>query len=190
MTLIEKVQAVEAVFAKLDREISAFQGWSKLHCKAGCGKCCFKADIEATALEFLPLAHFLYQNNLAFQWLEDLESNPSDICRVLNPSTTASGLCSQYPYRGLICRLFGYSARINKYGVKELVTCQVIKTEQQENYEQASAQIRNGEAIPVMSHYYMQLHSIDHQLAQHFYPINQAIRRAIETVLQYYAYRN
>jgi hypothetical protein len=36
----------------------------------------------------------------------------------------------------------------------------------------------------------MQLHAIDFDLAQKFYPINQAIRHAIETILQYYAYRD
>jgi len=40
-----------------------------------------------------------------------------------------------------------------------------------------------------MSDYYMQLHGIDFDLAREFYPINTAIRKAIETVLQYYAYR-
>jgi uncharacterized protein len=99
-------------------------------------------------------------------------------------------LCSEYVHRGLICRLFGYSARTNKYGKKELVTCQIIKTEQAEAYHNATLQIEGGLEVPVMSQYYMQLHAIDFELTQHFYPINEAIKRAIELVLQYYAYRN
>jgi hypothetical protein len=35
----------------------------------------------------------------------------------------------------------------------------------------------------------MQLHAIDIDLTRDFYPINKAIRKAIETVLHYYAYR-
>jgi uncharacterized protein len=190
VTLIEKVQAVEGVFRKLDEEIAAFQHWSTLHCKAGCGKCCFKPDIEATVLEFLPFANYLYQNDLAFQWLEALKDTSSPICLILNSSQQKAGLCSEYEHRGLICRLFGYSARTNKYGKRELVTCQVIKTEQTQAYEATQMKIAGGEGVPVMNQYYMQLHSIDHQLARDFYPINEAIRRAIETVLHYYAYRN
>jgi len=40
-----------------------------------------------------------------------------------------------------------------------------------------------------MSEYYMRMHAIDPDLSRDFYPINQAIRKAIEAVLQYYAYR-
>jgi len=41
----------------------------------------------------------------------------------------------------------------------------------------------------VMSDYYMQLHSIDYLLTKEFYPINEAMKKAIETVLHHYAYR-
>lgn len=189
MALLEKIKSVEEVFKKLDAEISGFQSWSGLHCKVGCGKCCFKPDIEATILEFLPFANYLHQNKLTDVWLEKLTSSDSSICLILNPTQAAAGLCSEYPYRGLICRLFGYSARTNKYDKKELITCQIIKTEQQEAFEKAENEISLGREVPVMSNYYMQLHSIDFELAREFYPINQAIRKAIETVLHYYAYR-
>jgi Fe-S-cluster containining protein len=190
LALIEKVQAVEGVFRDLDEHIAKFQSWSTLHCKFGCGKCCFKADIEATALEFLPFALHLYKHDLAFEWLEKLKATDDVTCLILNPSSAASGLCSEYPYRGLICRLFGYSARTNKYGARELVTCQIIKTEQAEAYEIANQKIDNNETVPVMNQYYMQLHAIDAEMARDFYPINTAIKKAIETVLHYYAYRN
>jgi uncharacterized protein len=192
VTMLEKVEAVESVFRDLDGAISAFQGATTLHCKFGCGKCCFKPDIEATVLEFLPLAHHLYSQDLAYEWFEKLQTSSQDICLVLNPTQAAAGLCSIYAHRGLICRLFGYSARINKHGAKELITCQIIKTEQQEAYERTSGQINDSEVVttPIMSQYYMQLHGIDPDLARDFYPINRAIRKALETVLHYYAYRN
>jgi uncharacterized protein len=190
VTLIEKVQAVEEVFQKLDDEITSFQQRSTLHCKAGCGKCCFKPDIEATAIEFLPFAHFLYKNGKAFEWLQRLKDKPDSLCLILNPTRQQEGLCSEYKHRGLICRLFGYSARTNKYGSKELVTCQIIKSEQKPAYESSVARIEQGDNVPVMNQFYMQLHAIDQQLAQDFYPINQAIQHAIETVLHYYAYRD
>lgn len=189
MSLEEKVQAVEEVLARLDQDISSFQSASTLHCKFNCGKCCFKADIEATALEFLPFAHYLHQNDLAYEWYDKLSASDAEICHILNPTATGAGLCSEYKYRGLICRLFGYSARVNKYGEKELVTCQIIKTEQKDAFERTEQLIREGENIPVMSQYYMQLHSIDPDLAREFYPINKAIKRAVEIVLSYYAYR-
>lgn len=189
MDLPEKILAAEAVMLKLDQEIASFQSWSGFHCAFGCGKCCFKPDIEATILEFLPFAQYLYKEGKAFEWFEKLKETTSSICLILNPTQGGAGLCSQYPHRGLICRLFGYSARTNKYGDRELVTCQIIKTEQEKNYQQAVQQIAEGKEVPMMNQYYMQLHAIDADLTRDFYPINEAIKRAIETVLSYYAYR-
>lgn len=190
MELEEKVRAVEDVFERLDAAIAAFQSQSGLGCKWGCGKCCFKADIEATVLEFLPFAKFLYEKGLAFEWLEKLSSSDDPICHILNPLQNGAGMCSEYRHRGLICRLFGFSARTNKYGSKELVTCQIIKTEQPGEYERASKRVAEGGNVPVMNQYYMQLHNIDFQMAQEFFPINKAIKRALEVILHYYAYRS
>ncbi len=111
-------------------------------------------------------------------------------CAIFSVATQGgAGLCSEYKYRGLICRLFGYTARTNKYNKKELVTCAIIKSEQAEQYQAAVQKIDQGEPVPVMNQFYMQLHGIDFELTRDFYPINQAMRKAIETVLQYYAYR-
>ena len=189
MDLPEKVAAVEKVFRELDAEIAQFQSASTLHCGWGCGKCCFKPDIEATVLEFLPFALYLYGQDRALDWLSKLDDTDSSVCLILNPTQAGAGLCSEYPHRGLICRLFGYSARTNKYGAKELVTCQIIKTEQAEAFRSAEEKITEGMPVPVMNQYYMQLLAIDADLATVSYPINQAIRKAIETVLHYYAYR-
>ena len=191
MTMEEKVHAVEQVFEQLDNEIEQFQDWSTLHCKFGCGKCCFKPDIEATVLEFVPFAYHLHKNALAVEWYERLQKDVSDVCMILNPAQPGTGLCSEYPHRGLICRLFGFSARTNKHGRKELVTCEIIKTEQPEMYEKARQKVEiDTGSVPMMHAYYLKLHAIDPDLARDFYPINIAIRKAIETVLAYFSYRS
>ncbi len=189
MRIESVVQQVESLFEKLDAEIAAFQKSTTLHCGWGCGKCCFKPDIEATILEFLPFALHVYRQGEADRWYDQLKTSPDSICLILNPTSAAQGLCSRYAHRGLICRLFGYSARTNKYGKKELVTCAIIKTEQDEAFERAQAEIEQGLPVPVMNQYYMQLTSIDPNLAGTFYPINEAIRKALETVMQYYTYQ-
>ncbi len=190
MQLEDKVNAVRQVFENLDQQIAEFQDATTLHCKFGCGKCCFKPDIEATILEFLPFAYHLFKEGKAEEWLEKVNSSDSSICQILNPTQNGAGLCSEYPHRGLICRLFGYSARTNKYGKKELVTCQIIKTEQLEAFQLTESKIDVGLEVPVMNQFYMQLHGIDFELTRDFYPVNTAIQHAIETVLHYYAYRD
>jgi Fe-S-cluster containining protein len=189
MTIEEKVSQVESVFEKLDAAISAFQSQTNIHCKFGCGKCCFKPDIEATPLEFLPFALHLYKEGRAVEWHDKLIASDEQVCHILNPTQAGAGLCTEYKHRGLICRLFGYSARTTKYDKKELVTCQIIKAEEPTEYQYAVDLIERGGDVPVMSQYYMQLHAIDQDMTTEFYPINVAIRKAIESVLHYYAYR-
>jgi uncharacterized protein len=190
MSIYRKVRSVEKIFSDLQQETDAFRAKSQLSCKLSCGKCCFKADIEATILEFLPYAYHLYKNGLALEWHHKLQEENSSICVILNPFSTGIGQCASYPYRGLICRLFGFSARRNKYGKAELVTCDIIKTEQADAYQNTRILIEEEAIqIPIMHQYYSRMASIDSDLTREFYPINTAIKKAIEEVLHYYAYR-
>lgn len=188
MLLGQKVQAVEEAFQLLHQEMSTFQGWSGLHCKSGCGKCCRKPDIEATVLEFLPLAYSFYKSRTAEEWLQKLQEHSGAYCILFKASDVGSDLCTQYAYRGLICRLFGFSARTNKYAKREFVSCLTIKTEQAENYSATVGLILGGHTVPVMNQYYMRLFAIDPDLGRQFFPINEAIKRAIEIVIHHHAY--
>ena len=188
-SLPEKVQAVKRVYARLDKEIDTMQQSSGLHCLSGCGECCKKPDIECTPLEFLPLALELYDEGRAEQAWEELQNQHNNLCYVFRPHVTNfGGLCNAYPNRGLICRLFGFTARTNKEGQRELVTCKFIKEDQAQAFIKVTEELKAGKKIPVMSEYYTRLTSIDPTLTE-FYPINQAIQKALEVVTHYYAYR-
>ena len=190
MTLLRKVRAVEKVFQTLEKEIGEFQLSSNLKCKENCNLCCNKKDIQANPLEFLPLAYHLYISNQAYTFLEKLEdNNHNSICLLYNPFNK-EGACSFYNYRSLVCRLFGYSAIIDKNENKTLVTCKIIKTEQKSQYEQVQENINKNLKVPMISKYYMKLYSIDLKLATSYYPINEALKKAIETVLFYFSFRH
>jgi Fe-S-cluster containining protein len=192
MTIEGKVKLVEQLFQKLEHEIEHFQSESKLHCILGCGKCCTTPDIDASPLEFLPWAFHLFLNGKAEETLEELNKKTNLSCHLYRPLTIVdnnSGSCSNYVYRGLICRLFGYAASRDKYGKLRLATCKIIKENQQENYLNTVEAISNGLYVPIFSDYYMNLSQIDYGLGTLILPINQALKRAIEEVLQYYAYR-
>jgi Fe-S-cluster containining protein len=185
MAIKEKVRQIEEVFAALDDDIALFQKQTGLGCISGCGACCKKPDIEATVLEFLPLAYHLYINNRDVEVLEKLEQSnnqpPCTFFSTLMPGNQ-TGLCTIYLHRGLICRLFGFSATKDKEGRPVLATCKIIKTELSEKYNAAVTSIDEGAFVPVMNQYYMKLLSIDHELGNSFYPINEAIKLAIEKV--------
>lgn len=190
VTLLQKVQSVESLFNRLDKEILQFQSKSGIHCIAGCGKCCNKPDIEATVLEFLPLGHFFYKNGLADEKLSQLSVETSPICQLFTLQVLGKhgGMCNDYPHRGLICRLFGFSSGRNKYGNRTLITCKPIKNELPAKYKNALALMDQGGEMPSWSRYYQDLQDIDYNLSTEFYPINKAIKLAIEYVLQYYFY--
>jgi Fe-S-cluster containining protein len=188
-TLPEKARAVQKLYARLDADIQKLQSESGLHCVAGCGECCKKPDIESTPLEFLPLALQLFDEGKAEIALEEISAKENSLCYVFRPHVTNfGGLCNEYPNRGLICRLFGFTARRNKEGQSELVTCKLIKEHQAKEFEQLVIDMRAGKKVPVMSDYYSRMSAIDHTLME-FYPINQAIKKALEVVMAYYAYR-
>lgn len=191
MSMVKKVRAVERVFDKLDKEIRSFQNSTSLHCLSGCGACCKKPDIEATILEFLPFAYHLFKEGQAMETYEKLRNDPSSICMAFSPFQVGSdaGFCGEYPYRGLICRLFGFSAVRNKYGEAQLLTCRKIKEDQAEAYEESKERIRMGMAVPFTQEHYLRLYAIDPDLSRKFYPINIAITKALEEVLKYYSYR-
>lgn len=192
MSIVRKVRAIERLYGHLDAEISAFRAETGVHCVSGCGKCCNKPDIEASPLEFLPLAFHWFITHQADEKMAHLESNTSPLCVIYSPLTLLDlnkGNCSIYQYRGLICRLFGYAARRDKYGDYKMVTCKIIKEMQAENYQQAVAMLERKEYVPVFTEYYQKLMQIDFRMASQMMPINEAIREALETVLSYYAYR-
>tara|TARA_R110002051_G_scaffold324168_1_gene420316 strand:+ start:434 stop:1042 length:609 start_codon:yes stop_codon:yes gene_type:complete len=192
MTIESRVLAVEALYGQLEKEISGFQSHTKLQCVAGCGKCCTKPDIDASPLEFLPWAFHLFILGKAEETLDTLNERSSTQCFLYNPVSLLggnNGSCGQYKYRGLICRLFGYGASRDKMGQLRLATCKIIKEGQQENFLKASDDIAKGLHVPIFTDYYMNLSQIDFKLGNIIVPINQALKMAIEEVLQYYAYR-
>ncbi|NVJ86560.1 MAG: YkgJ family cysteine cluster protein [Algoriphagus sp.] len=190
MKLSEKSQAVLELFRDLEVESRAFAERADLGCVVGCGKCCANPTIPASPLEFLPLAFELYEKGAIEASLRILESLGEDgFCLLYRPTSEdeSKGFCSNHTSRGLICRLFASAARKNKHGLKELIICKVLKEHKFEQYKQATLAIQEDLDVPLAASFYSQLRDIDNYLSQTM-PINQAIRIAIETVLQFKFY--
>lgn len=192
MSIERRVVLVEELFHNLDLEINEFKSHTKLSCVAGCGKCCNHPELDASPLEFLPWAFHLFLNGEAEKVLTILNKTDTNRCFIYNPLSLLDknkGNCSNYKYRGLICRLFGFGANTDKYGQLRLATCKIIKEGQAENYTKSTELINKGLPVPIFTDYYMNLAQIDFQLGNVIVPINTALKLAIEEVLQYYAYR-
>ncbi|UZR96376.1 YkgJ family cysteine cluster protein [Chondrinema litorale] len=195
MSIVLKVKRIQKVFEKLESEVTQLQKNTGIYCLASCGQCCTKPNIEASVLEFLPLAFDLFLRKETTQYKEQILQSGFSICHLFNAlsvvpnSNYITGKCSQYQYRALVCRLFGYASIRNKHGQKKLSTCKLIKGSYPEEVTRLD-QPEKIELIPNYSNYFQQLVQIDFKLSQEFHPINKAILRAIDEVESYYNYRN
>ncbi|PSL02899.1 YkgJ family cysteine cluster protein [Cecembia rubra] len=191
MNLQEKSQEVRRVFEELDTEIKAFLEASRLTCIPGCGFCCSNPKVNASILEFLPLAFDLYDKGKAEKALEILESQDEQSLCILYKSISMDntmGFCSDYVNRGLICRLFSSSYRKNKEGRKEIITCKKLKEGKKSEFEAATRLVNDNLPIPSSTGVYGELYNIDFQLTSQQFPINQAIKKAVDLVLTYKFY--
>jgi Fe-S-cluster containining protein len=197
MNLLEKSMAIEAIFQELEEESRQFHKEAGMGCISGCGFCCANPEVPASPLEFLPLAFDLYEKGLADELASLLSAQLSDrkdsgICVVYRALSedSSKGFCGNYSKRGLICRLFGASARKNnKTGLNELITCKILKSEKKELFQLSSERINRDMEIPIAPAYYTRIKDIDEALTQQ-YPVNKAILLALELVLRYYYYTN
>lgn len=191
MNLFEKSQAVKQVFQELEEEAKQFHAEAGMGCISGCGFCCANPEVPATPLEFLPLAFDLYEKGLAEEIANQLakeEKLGNCIVYRSQKEDVTKGYCGNYTNRGLICRLFGASARRNKHGQKELITCKILKEQKAEAYQIAASRINSDLEIPNASAYYTRLRDVDEGLSEQ-YPVNQAILMALELVLRFKFYQ-
>ncbi len=183
------IEEVEKVFEELDRHLSLTAGESGLRCPDFCGNCCRKSDIEASPIEFMPLAAWLYKTGNIDDFLAKLDNPKHDWCACFDPEASARGEwgCQYYEHRGLICRLFGFGFRLNREDSPVLVTCKIMKnTRAAEVAKATEIAMARPEEMPIFSHYFMRLLAIDPDLAVPQMPINQAIRTAIEKLYFYF----
>ncbi len=182
MHLMNKIKAVNKVFRQLETHISGFKEKSELSCVSNCGLCCSKPNIDATILEFLPAAYALYLSGKYEDIINNIEDKKDDVCVFYNPFSKGWS-CSNYMERGLVCRLFGFSARENKHNKLTLVTCKSIKSSIDVDKLQNKLKY-----APKMSSYYMKLFGIEPKLAIEYFPINQSIKKALEIVILHFRY--
>ena len=183
------IEEVEKVFEELDAHLQSTSEVSGLKCPDFCGMCCRKSDIEASPIEFMPLAAWLYKTGKVDDFLARLDHPKHPWCACFDPDATSRGEwgCQFYEKRGLICRLFGFGFRLNRENLPVLVTCKIMKCTQSAAVAKAGGMAATSpEEMPIFSNYFMRLLAIDPDLAVPQMPINDAIRVAIEKLYFYY----
>ena len=104
-------------------------------------------------------------------------------------SGNSTGGCSQYAWRPLLCRLYGFQSQSDKHGVVSLQACKTQRETNSMSFQKTSLSVANDCQAPSsdsslkpirMSNWYSRLSDIAPYLAEEKLPINQALQRAIE----------
>ncbi len=171
-------------FQEMDTHIVTFQRATGIQCIESCAKCCELSSpkVEASVLEMIPLAIHWWEMGRADAFLKDFQfADQNHRCVLFNPSATPQkpGACSAYAFRPLMCRLFGFSAVVDKYGRSVIVLCPVLKQKQPGRLAEIQEKIDQGLKPPLYKNYARKILLIDPQLGFPLYPINEAIHRAL-----------
>ncbi len=169
------------VYRVLDMAVAGFASRTGLVCPDGCGHCCLSEEVEATVLECIPLAFELFRTLQAEFILKRLEKNgDARQCILYRHDYTEAGLwgCTQYKYRVVVCRLFGFSGNRDRQGNPRLAKCRVMK----EKSSAASIEIDLDDPatpLPLFTDAGLRITSLYPGMGTERKPINMALREAL-----------
>ena len=172
------------IYRECDRCVLSFQMATGIRCPDGCCICCQSWAVEATILECLPLANEIYNQGKEETILSSIDERTErgDLkCILFVPHQDLSeyGRCAFYDYRPLVCRLFGFAVRRNKFGENELCLCRVVKTAEPEK----SIFAENNTCltfVPIFHDAFMRIASLHPGLGPRLLPINRALKQSLE----------
>ncbi|HCO97242.1 MAG TPA: zinc/iron-chelating domain-containing protein [Pseudothermotoga sp.] len=171
--MLKQLRVISRKVLVLYEELKSIHDALGVRCN-GCRLCCQTAayNIEATMLEFIPLALHLIENGEFDKWFEKAQrAVPTDRCVLLvDESTKIEGGCSFYDYRPLVCRLFSASY-VRRRNI-EVLSCQFLKRELSKKMDR----------LVDAQKYFDCLYDIDPYLAVQKRDINTAFKQALEYV--------
>lgn len=182
-----KIFSLARLYQELDDRLEKFRAKTGLGCLPGCGKCCVNPYVETGFFEMLPVANELWRRGKIDHWLKRVLKRGSGCQRGCiffrpHPLIAGNGRCGIYPLRPLTCRLYGFSARRDKFGAKKLETCDRIRSHFSGKVATAQDLIAKGLDIPVMVVYRDQVRDLGRGMDTELYPINVAFRKAVEKI--------
>jgi Fe-S-cluster containining protein len=173
------------VYQEVDTQILLFKDAARIECLKGCQECCHSARyVEVSPFEMLPLGIHLWKKGGAEAILKQLEEvDPEGPCILLNRNPSPfSGGCGYYPFRPLLCRLFGFSAVLDKYGTPKIALCKSLKQLNPGIADRINEMIQKGLQVPILSQYSRRVAFIHPRLGQVRHSLNFSLKQALEII--------
>lgn len=191
---VDLVRQILKSYREIDRLMKETILATGLRCPRRCGKCCQSQEVWATVLECLPLAEHFYSIGEEERILAETKKTIRDDnarCILYRPDrdNPDNGRCSAYSFRPLVCRLFGIAYRRNKSNEKELSLCKVIKERHREFCDLRAPEECKAIDTPVYQDCFMTVASLHPGLGYRSFPINSAIKQAVEYLFWKYPRR-
>jgi Fe-S-cluster containining protein len=145
--------------------------------------CCRSEKVEASVLEMLPLARSLFYDGQLEAWIEPIfKASPQGPCLFfqVDERVTTHGRCGRYRWRPLVCRMYGFAARNDKYGKPIYSPCRMIKKLFPDAAATAGIAVLENLPIPRFSDFHLRTAAIEPNLGNPPLPINRALQIAVE----------
>ncbi|MBC7122466.1 MAG: YkgJ family cysteine cluster protein [Pseudothermotoga sp.] len=170
---MQRLNQISSQIMSLYEELDLLHQRLAIGCN-GCRHCCNTPayNIEATMLEFVPLALHLIETGQFDAWFERARNTTQkDRCVLFaDESVKREGGCQFHRFRPLVCRLF--SASYIRRKNLEVLACRFLK-------DQLS---RSFELLVDAQGYFDRLYDVDPYLATMKRDINSAFKEALEYV--------
>ena len=181
--LLDYFSEIECIFPEQQKLL-------RLECSPGCYACCLSRDVTATLLEMLPFAISLFQQGKAEQLFEELSETSQDNCYFFRKESVAGerGHCTIYPYRPILCRVFGAFPRHDKWSNVELSVCKKIKQENPILFDGAVKNLQHShfEKSAFAETWRLKIMNLRPDIGIEEYPINSAALQAITFASLYF----
>lgn len=180
--LTQLIIEVLNLYNDIDKEINEFLINTSIQCLDRCGQCCLSPNVEATIVEFFPLAAELTRRGELLNWFQLLEDRKGDnICALYdpNPSPSQKGHCRFYVWRPVLCRLFGVSFTRDKNNKPVLLVCHQQKSSYPELVKKTQQLLNDGLFGPNLQHFFLHIQGLGPNYIHTLMPINQALYQAL-----------
>lgn len=177
---------LQKVYQEISDTFSFYQASTGWGCLAGCGRCCFHPEVEASLYEMIPMALRIYDEGHIEDWIEKLENYTLPHCPIyVAGENEGQGSCGLYQERPSLCRMFGVAGRMSKSGAPTLSICKFIRQEYQITSDPPNLDVAT---TPIMGQWMLHLSTLEPRLLQERMPIKDALLKALYKVALYAQY--